>query len=223
MIVACLSYYAETVETLDRCVSSLAGVCSGVVALQGRWDFPKVSRDDPEAQQEALFQAARGAGLTYEHGAGLWASQVEKRSQLMAWAALHGEWLFVIDADEWLEAADGPALRAGLEQTDRDVAQVMCRRHPLDASSFPRPIRRIYRASTGVQVVIAHNGYVTADGRFLHGDPAYVELAEPVDLSAHVVLGHDTSARSGERAKARKEFLYERRRLRTESWAMAHA
>lgn len=218
-VVACLAYYAEEAAHLDRCVTSLAGVADALVALQGQWDhFPAVDGDDPAIQQAAILDAAMRAGMRCQHSSGSWASQVDKRTQLMRMAAAMGDWLLVIDADEWVTDADGPALHEQLADLGVDVARVNLRLHPIQACSPARAVRRIYRASTGVTVRTAHNGYVTSDGRFLHGDPAYVRLDDAADLSPVIMLGHQVDARAGQRRKARLQYLATRRRLRFESW-----
>lgn len=217
-LVACLAYYAERTAVLERCVSSLAGVADALVASEGRWDpFPPLA-DDQSVQQAAVELAAQRAGLACYHCRGSWPDQVAKRSDLMRRAGQIGEWLLVIDADEWVVASDAAALRRELAATQLDVARVNLQRYPIDSSSMARAVRRVYRASTGVHVRVAHNGYVTEDGRFLHGDPAYVKLEPEEDYSMHLMLGHDIEARSGERAAARKEFLRVRRAGRLESW-----
>lgn len=218
MIVACLAYYAEKPSDLERCVGSLAGVADVLVASEGRWEpFPPVDADQ-SVQQAAIEVAAHQAGLDCYHCRGSWPDQVAKRSDLMRLAGRYGDWLLVIDADEWVVTSDASALRDALAATQLDVARVNLRRYPLDSSSLPRAVRRIYRASTGVHVRVAHNGYVTDDGRFLHGDPAYVKLEPEEDYSMHLLLGHDIKARTGERKAARKEFLRARRTGRLESW-----
>jgi hypothetical protein len=219
-MVACLAYYAERCSDLERCVLSLAGVADVLVALEGRWGhFPEVEGNEQALQRATIEEAALRTGIVCDHSSGTWPSQVAKRSALMERAAGYGDWLLVIDADEWVMEADAAQLRAALAATRLDVARVNLRRHPLATCSPARAVRRIYRASCGVRLRTAHNGYVAKDGRFLHGDPAYVELAESDDgVAAYIHLGHDTAARNGARQQARLVYLATRRQLRFESW-----
>ena len=218
--VACLAYYAEQPAHLEKCVGSLHGLADVLLAWEGRWEkFPAVPGNDPGAQVAAVELAAAGAMLVC-HAQGTWPSQVAKRAQLMEEAACMGDWLFVIDADEWVmaEHTDLGQLHLALGAAEADVAEVMIHRHPLDASTRPRPVRRLYRASTRPTVRTAHNGYVTADDRFLHGDPGWVQLEPALDLSGLLAIGHDVLCRSAARRTARHDYLYTRRRERFESW-----
>lgn len=219
-VVACLAYYAETEETLQRCVSSLAGIAQVLVALEGRWEhFPEVGSNHPGRQREAVTAAAMASGVVLRHSRGTWDSQVDKRTDLMRKASALGDWLLVIDADEWVVDVNVPALHEALATTPCDVARVDLRFYPTQPCAPARAVRRIYRASTGVHLRTAHNGYLTSGGVFLHGDPAYVKLAPSDDgVAKHLALGHDKQARSGDRVKARLEYLSTRRRLRFESW-----
>lgn len=218
-LVACLAYYAELPEHLHRCVSSLHGVADALVAMQGQWDyFPAVPGDNPDEQLAAVELAAEGAMLL-SHASGRWPSQVAKRSHLMEEAALLGDWMLVIDADEWVSEAQAMQLRSALATSELDVAEVMLHRVPPEPATRPRPVRRLYRASTGVSVRTAHNGYVTEDGRFLHGNPAYVSV-EPADRTTAAVLHltHDVDCRTKPRRSARNTYLYARRDMRFEDW-----
>ena len=221
MIVAALAWYAETAESLERCARSLGGFCDTLVAIGGRWDgFPAVDGDDPAAQARAIERGADEAGIFCDvtWTAETFASQVEKRAELMAAARSVGDFVFVIDGDEYIVDAHTDEVIGLLERTEADAAQVAGIRVPLSASSARRPWRRMYRSSTGVTVETAHNGYRAADGRWLYGDPAHVTLEPVLDLSAHVLIAHDIAARSGERKIARKSYLRDRRDRQTERW-----
>lgn len=213
IIVGALAWYAETPATLERCARSLGGVCDILVALGGRWDgFPELAGDRPVEQAEALVRGAADGGLMLCEvaRAGQFASQVEKRAELMAAARAAGEWVLVIDGDEFIVDAHTDELTATLERTRCDVASVYGIRVPVTSSSARRPWRRIYRSSTGVTVRHAHNGYVTADGRWLYGNPAHVQLEPVLDLTSHLLIAHDIAARTEERREAR--MIYNRRR-----------
>jgi len=221
IVTACLAWYAESPETLQRCARSLGGLCDLLVATGGRWEgFPEVAGDDPEAQAAALEQGCYEAGIfsSISWTRAPFASQVEKRAELMRTAAIGSDWLVVIDAEEYVVHADTGTVTALLEETSADVAQLTGIRVPLTASSARRPWRRIYRAATGVTVRHAHNGYVTADGRWLYGNPAHVPLEPVLDLTPHILLAHDIASRSEERRAARKAYLIDRRDRDTERW-----
>ncbi len=217
-IAACLVWYDEPAATLDRCVRSLAGLCDALVAVDGRWrGFPArhefVNLDDGAA---VIERAARDSDLRLPE----WPSQAAKRSYTMQQAATLGDWVLVIDADEHVASFDRQALTEQLSGTTADVAEVTIRN--VGAGLFqtkPRPRRRVYRAAAGITVEQAHNGYRTADGRWLNGDAAHVSLEPSLDLAQAVELVHDRDARSADRA-ARAAFYYQTRtKLGEETWA----
>ncbi len=221
-LTACLCWFDEPVELLERCVRSLAWA-DDLVAVDGRWehfgevDAPALSSD---AEAEAIERAAKEAGLQLLliRQKTVWPAQVAKRDFMaQAALALGADWPFVIDADEYVAAVDPASLRMALMTTDRDVATVMHRRGA-PAQQGPRPIRRLYRASTCITVGPAHNGWRTADGRWLNGDTARVPLEEPLDLSSYLEIHHPLGERS--RARQRTDELYcsARRRLHLEAW-----
>lgn len=220
ILVAALCWYAETPATLERMARSLGGVTDVLVALGGRWDqFPEVLGDDPDEQAAALIRGCEHAGVFCEvaHTGEIFESQVAKRAELMAAARAAGDWVFVIDADEYVADANTDAIAVALEMTRADAATVHGIRVPSRVQAR-RPWRRMYRSSTGVTVEIAHNGYRAADGRWLYGDPAHVRLEPAVDLTAHLLLVHDQAARDEGRLAARKAYKDARREHQFEAW-----
>lgn len=215
-ITAALCWYAETPETLSRCVKSLSGYCDRLVAFGGRWDgFPSVPGDDTGVQIKAIMSSCEIDWNVYYDP--LFDSQVEKRAEMMETASVDSDWVLVIDADEYIAEGDPEEFRAGLEQTDLDVARVYAYRVPM---AYGRLIRRAYRTNPGfVTVKVAHNGYVSSDGRFLHGDLAYCDLEPAVDLGDTVRIAHDLTCRDQTRKNARAAYLQFRRSGRVEVWA----
>jgi hypothetical protein len=221
-IVACLAWYAEPPAFLHRCVTSLVGICDKIIAYDGAWDlFPHDHHLSPPGQARAIIEAAEAIGIGYAsykpHEK--WASQVAKRAALMEDAANYGDWLFVIDGDEYVADGDGHGLRKALAETPCDVAQVMCvRTTGCEAVNIPGRIRRLYRASTGVTVEQAHNGYRTADGRWLHGDGAHARLEPACDTSGFVTLHHERLNRGEERNRAAMGYRLNRNATQVEAW-----
>ncbi len=227
MITACLVWFDETPETLTRCVTSLAGVADRIVALDGPWQhMPHDCVSSPREQHDAILAAAGSFdSVTVMPARRAWRSQVAKRAAALELAHLVGsDWIAVIDADEHVERCDGETLRARLAETGRDVCEVGFRTYGSRVKNTrPVQIRRIYRASTGVTVDVAHNGYRTADGRWLHGDARHITRVRAADLSDVVAIAHDRDARTTERQQARMGFLDERRARRLETWEEAVA
>jgi hypothetical protein len=216
-VAAALSWYAETPESLIRCVKSLNGYCDSLVALGGRWvGFPEVAGDNYNQQAAALAAACEQTNLAYFiETSGVWPSQVAKRAELMGRACEESDWVFVIDGDEYIGSGDPDTFREILSMTERDVARVFACRVPLP---YGRNIHRVYRSSAEVTVRTAHNGYVTSDGRFLHGDPCYVTLEPHQDTDKSLVLVHDLKARGQTRKNARTAYNQYRRHTRIEAW-----
>ncbi len=188
-LVAAIAHYAEPDWFLERLDRSLDGVVDAVVALDGRWDL--MPGDEPAS----------------------WRSQVEKRDELMQLAADKGDWVLVIDGDEYLEPISGDALRLALAVTDLDVAHITLRtlNRPWPWRELPlmqTVARRIYRAGTRLAGP-AHNDYEFA-GRMLNGGTRDL-LAPSLDLSAVMTINHDNRARPQARDAAAQDYRRARR------------
>jgi hypothetical protein len=224
LVCACLAWYGEPPETLERCVSSLAGVADVLVALDGRWqEMPGETDRSSTEEWRAIKAAARAVGVKLKiSGAGSpFESQVAKRAELMRRGAATGAaWLLVIDGDEELECDDPERARAVLEQLDHDVAHVTLHTAGVAAKQIDRGVRRIYRADAGVTVEVAHNGYRTKDDRWLHGDPLRVDLeTAALELEPLMKINHHIDARPRRRQKQAATYRIARRRHRLEVWA----
>lgn len=116
IITAALCWYDEPPELLERCVRGMANLCDRVVALDGAYRrYPGAQIASPPEQAETIRRTAAEVGLdavilTPER---LWAGQVEKRSYLIAMAAVRSDWIAVVDADHIIHA-DRDAIRAEL-------------------------------------------------------------------------------------------------------------
>lgn len=216
-IAAALPWYDEPVAWLDRCVRSLEGVADELVALDGRWrhfddDAPVLSH---WSQAAAIARAADAIGLEHRvwMGPTVWESQVSKRAALMELAAEIGDWVLVIDADEWITGALPQQLREQLAGTELDVATVRLVRVTRDRPTMQ--IRRLFRA--GTTVVTAHNGYRYGD-QWLHGDTARVRLAPALNVG-HCLELTDASSLRGD-ARSQSKLAYRRARVlhRLEAW-----
>lgn len=214
-IVAALPWYDESTAFLDRCVRSLEGVVDVLVALDGRWqlydeDAPVLSH---WTQSHAIARAADA--ITLEHyvymGPTVWQSQVEKRRALMELASEQGDWVLVIDADEYVASSYPGHLRPALKETELDVATVLCTRLLGDMPT--RRIRRLFRKHTSVER--AHNGYVY-EGRWLHGDSARVHLEPALDVSGWLELHSSSGMRDPSREAKSLEYRQRRRVARLE-------
>lgn len=216
MIVAALCWYDEPVELLDRCVRSLAGVADELVALDGRWrlygeqDDPWMS---PLEQTRTIDAAAREAGIVAHlvQPSGLWDSQVVKRDALMELATRRlGEWIFVIDGDEYVDRHDQAGLDRLLAETQFDVVEVEGRHVGRHVRQHPRPMRRLFRTGRGVRVQNWHNGYRASDGAWLHGPGRTVKREQAADAGEFIGIVNDRDGRGRRREIARQTY-YRRR------------
>lgn len=228
-LIAALAWYRETPAFLDRLVMSLAGVVDELVALDGRWKGfadGEVCFSTGE-EHDALANAGieQGVSVRVVECARPFVSQVAKRARLMELAAADADWVLVIDGDEWVESVDAVSLRASLDLTSLNVAEVTLQRtnEQWPHSGLPnRPyaVRRLYRAQDEaghlLTVETAHNG-VRLGHRWLLGDRAHVTLEPSLNLSPLIRLHHDAD-RGPERAEARKAYYLGRQDQRVEAW-----
>lgn len=219
-VAAALAFFDEPAGFLDRCVRSLQGLADEVVALDGAWDlFPHddyLSPADNIQELNAALAACRfGYGSIPIRPRQAFASQVEKRAELMRIASINADWILVIDADEYIAHRDAAAARARLEHATENVGIVTHRNlHQGWTADNPDPPRagmnrRLYRA--GTTVIVVHSGYIR-DGEYLH-------VADPVDLRDTITIDHDNWNRGDERNQRAKDYRRARERERVEVWA----
>lgn len=215
-LVAALAWYWESPEFLTRCVQSLAGAVDHLVALDGPWEgFPHELPCSNPAEYAAIIETANevdlGLTISKPGSARVWPSQVAKRDALMKIAGELGDWIFVIDGDEWVADPHTAETRLMLEETGLHVASVAFR-NVTGGNQAPSRIRRVYRPP--VTVERNHHGY-NREGTWLHGPP-HVGLAPTVDLPLELL--HEQAHRGQARDAASVEYRNWRRRTQAERW-----
>jgi hypothetical protein len=206
-LIACLSWYDEQPAQLAELVASMAraGV-DHVVAVDGAYAlFPCARGGSPSEQADAITHTARGAGLgvTVHVPAGPWAgNEVAKRSWLFELAHLLAEpgedWLWVLDADEVIDTADG--LREQLERCETDVAEVL-----LVDETGVSALRMLFRAQQGgIRVTGTHSTYIDRRGRRLWAPTGSMAEAEQL---FDVRVRHRPHTRRRERDLARRRYI----------------
>lgn len=209
-IVAALAWFDEPEGFLDRCVSSLVGLVDALVALDGPWEgFPHTATWSP-GQANAIMRAAEGIpSVEVVQRDEAWPSQVAKRDALMTTADFYGDWILVVDADEFVTHADPRAVRSELARTDAVCANVGLTNLHRGRQLGGGLCRRVYRAGTTVEVV--HSGYTFEGRHLLPGEPT-------LDLAEHLHLEHDYANRGEARNAQAREYIAARARERVEVW-----
>jgi len=238
VIIGTLAWFNESPAWLARTVASAARVCDHLVAVDGRYELLQHDMDwSPMTEAEAVLAAAEGAGLPLtlhiprKPFAG---NEVEKRNLLLQVAFAHAQpedWIFVIDADEYVVHADpnireiiasveGNVITYELEEyldpvtelgTDGGVARMM----PLP-NTWRVKLRCIYRALDGLQYVGTHfrvGGFVDGKWHWLYGNPA---MEQAFDLRERLILRHENPRRTMMRRQQAANYYAARDELKIE-------
>lgn len=229
IITAALAWWNEPPEALDKLVRSLEGVCDRLIAVDGRWAHMPGNRVySPLPEVNAIMLAAAAVGIdcavhrTPSGSVGGWDSQVEKRDYLMRRAAEGSDWIVIVDGDTHVSHCDAGRLRSALAGAVEDVALLEVTNVGGGVrATWPRQRRLVYRAAAGPSVATAHNGYRSADGRWLNGDTDFVTLEPAVDVSAWLKLTHNIDSRGRERRGAQGDYYAARAGAGEEAWATA--
>lgn len=213
---ALVCFYDEPTENVARCLAGLhlAGV-DHVIAVDGAYALYPDGKGSSLLEQHAMFMVCSrtlGMACTMHIPSDVWhGGEVEKRTYMFALAqgmAQDGDWLFVVDADEFI--TDAPSdLRDHLQATDLDVGEVTITDMIAVAANrkdWPPDFqaRRLFRAQP-IVVDTTHATYVTFDGRYLwaHMNPSLEEPALPID---GLRMEHHPNARPSERLAAKMGY-----------------
>jgi hypothetical protein len=230
IITAALPWWQELPEDLDRCVRGLGDIAHRVVALDGAYErYPKATPHSPKDQLAAIREAAKAVGIDclIIQPDRLWAGQVQKRSHLLAAAAVGSDWLVTVDADHVITA-------------NREEMHYFLRRHPGDVISVPyvtpldpdRPfneasvgiwhqeqvaepvfIPHIWRALPGLRVERFHWWYSAVKSGlriWLWGGDGTYPVAEHQRMRKGYTVEHRTMFRTPEQIRLSRAFLNDR-------------
>jgi hypothetical protein len=107
--IAAVIFYKQHPDRLHRLVTSLAGRCQGIVALDGPYHGLSTEPQSPRDNYEALYDACASKELDCAIWQGrIWSGEPQKRTAAAREAHILGShrtsnpWLLVIDSDEWL-------------------------------------------------------------------------------------------------------------------------
>lgn len=194
-----LSWYEEQPEWLYELVSSVAGVCDRVVAVDGAYAlYPDArARSGPDQADAILFGAAeQGLGVTVHQPRTPWVgNEVEKRRYAHRLAA-GADWLLVLDGDERV-----------IERPDDLLERLQvtgCRSATFTHRFSDRPdgcTRKLWRMP--VTIGGWHFEYLDEDGKDLNDE-------EALPLDGLLVVEHRKSDRPAGR-QAAADVYYKRR------------
>jgi hypothetical protein len=179
-IVAAVNYFDEPLAHTQRLFQSIAGFVHEVVLLDGAYRlFPHEQPHTPMSQLEQVQTCGEilGIDMTVITCGEAWENQTEKRTELMNIAASAGDFVLVIDADEWIdrEATDIEKMRYKLAMHQPDAVAV-CLDTPGDSNHFNlgtqspqmstsvhgKGIERLYRSMHSFVIGPVHHGSVSA-------------------------------------------------------------
>jgi hypothetical protein len=218
-ICAALAWVDESEAWLTRCIASLEGLCDEIVAVDGSWDLHYPDMPESPVEQEAvIWQEAHNARLIPQIfiPREIWSSQVAKRDFLMRRAGERSDWVFIIDADEYIVDSNPEKIREELSATDRHSAKIRATRDGRGLRTTERIIKRFYRAGTRCPGP-AHNAY-TYNGEWLHGDGRHVKCLPALNLSNDLHLHHNYRQRSRARNRLDEDYRLKRARAKAEAW-----
>lgn len=217
-ICAALAFYDEPVTFLERCISSLEGICDEIVALDGAWEHFEGGNMSPLEQEEAIWRTSRAASIksrvSIPHK--VWESQVHKRQRLMEMASENADWIFVIDGDEYVTYSEAFTIKRDLKATEHLCAYAAWKNlnqgETMPGTTLNSGLnRRLFKAGTTVKIV--HSGYFYGKTNVLTG--------EALDLRHCLAIEHDNANRGVERNERAREYRRARERHAVENWVTA--
>lgn len=173
VITAALCWWNELPADLERCIAGAANIADRVMALDGAYRrYPGASVRSDERQHDAIRRAAKKAGMECKILVPdtLWAGQVEKRSYLLAMAAIGSDWIVTLDADHVI-STDRKAVRAELRNSTafivdvpfvtplnqkRSLKQSAVGQWHIEQTREPQMIPQVWRADLGLRVEQRH-------------------------------------------------------------------
>ncbi len=227
-IAACIVWYDEPLESIDRCLRSLPLVADELVIADGRWEgfddeAPAASMGDQRdlvyRLATQLFEAPVMIGCE-EPMPKPWTSQVDKRRNVYRIGSLISDWLLVLDMDEHVERCESRLLRDFLRNTELLSGDIGMRTiHGPSAPEGVHKTPRLFATKLGITVEGSHNGIRTLRGDWLTGDPKYVPIVERLDARPFITCYHTQGAdRPKEREMADRRYRRWRREHEVEGW-----
>lgn len=223
---ALCSWFDERPEHLTEMVQSLAGLCDGLIAVDGPYPlYPHDQAVSPTEQHAALAVACADAGMEchiYTPGP---LTEVDKRAFMfraaLSLATPYEDWFLIIDGDTVVGQC-AEELREALERTAVSVGEVTMRTlaPPPGHDTADQFFRSLFRALPGLTVEATHYLFVvpTERGRryLWHTPDGHISDEPALGLGEHLRLDHRRWDRDPERNDAAKAYYAQRESLRVE-------
>ncbi len=224
IITAALCWYDEPIESLERCIASLAGFATNIVSLDGPYSlYPHTAPRSSDEQRHAIDEAAREARIP--HASILPddepPTQAAKRTKLYRAAANRAGrngWILIIDADEVLSGDCAAALDELAGMGDGfDCATVKS-----ITGNAPSRQPRLLRAMDALTCGPEYHGMLSAsdpDGRrvrirdrreILECEHPRPRRAREIDLGELLTITNYTNDRPDDRKAAKREYVRRR-------------
>ncbi len=229
-VTAALCWWNERPEDLARCVRGVANIADRIVALDGAYRrYPGATVTSDRRQREAIRKTAEEMGLEclILEPDRLWAGQIEKRSHLLALAAVGSDWIVTVDTDHIIDT-DREAVRRELAASTADVVEVpfytpvnprrsMAKSAPgqwhVEQTESVQYIPQVWRAILGLRVE-QHHWWLSAtkDGQKVWawaGDTSRPHLPHALFVTPYRVE-HRVLFRTQEQVRASRAFCNDR-------------
>lgn len=241
-IVAAVSWFDEPRASLEKLIYSASTLVDKFVFCDGAYRlFPHGRHYSTQDQHDFIIRKCNEVGIPVriiQAPNEPWESQVQKRTHLMRAAAWDGQYILVIDADEYIDhdASDLIKLRTKMRRHEPDAVKVcldtpMPRRNrarinlgtqsPTQSTSVHgEGIQRIYRSLDHLTVgPLYHGTYsgIDPDGKWVSlrsrgGENKGYEEPVILDAKAYLRIVNDTWQRDEERLSAKGAYGSARRR-----------
>ena len=234
IITAALCWWNETPEVLATCVRGAANVADRIVALDGAYRrYPGATVRSGDDEVEAIRETAKEVGLDclVLQPQRLWAGQVEKRSYLLAAAAVGADWVAVIDADH-VVYTNRAAARMEIESASADtlIVPYWTPKNPSRSMKESAPglwheaqaerwmdIPHIFRVLPGVRVERFHWWYSAIKDRervwLMGGDGRKYPTVEGYRLNTPYQVNHMCLMRTEAQVLASRAFCNDRAKV----------
>jgi WD40 repeat protein len=180
-IVAVILTY-NSADTILDCLKSVDGKVDEIHCYDGRWEgFPYPSDHSDDDTQNLILKFAMTAKSTIYFISLPIMHQHEARTESMS-RVENGDWIFTLDADEFVKIWDGKVIRELIEETTERGFKICCR-YPKVYAAYPT-YRFFYKTP---------NIHFSTDHRRIFDENGEVDLAH-FNVTTAIVIDHLSTA-----------------------------